>query len=219
VRLLLSAALSALAACPGPHEGSDAGPDAQYVPEFLGDAAAAPEFDFLVFRADDTVVPLSDGGTVQIVTPPQGGRVVFVGVRATNIDGAGLQLTGALRDPATQQVRFDSRTINLIPTGDGWGVSGTATEPASVAIGNFSNIAVCPNEWSSTDIYGHTYNLEVTIQDREGRQLTKTIHVTPECGEPLSLGECMCICKVGYVLGQPCDDAGPGGPPDAAGDP
>jgi hypothetical protein len=210
----------ALAACSGPHEvgGGDAGPDAPV--EFLGDAAAPPEFDFLVLQADDTVTPVADGGSVPILTPPQGGRVIFVGVRATNVDGFGLQLTGALRDLATQQVRFDSRTVNLIATGDGWGVSGTANEPVAATIGNFSNVAVCPNEWSSTDIYGHEYGLEMTIQDKEGRQLTKTIRVTPDCAEPMTLAECLCLCKAGYVLGQPCaDGGGPGLPADAASGP
>jgi hypothetical protein len=217
-RLALALASFALAACSGPHdEGGDAGPDAPV--ELLGDATAPPDFDFLVLQADNTVTPVSDGGTVPIVTPPQGGRVVFVGVRATNIDGFGLQLTGALRDLKTQQVQFDSRTVNLIATGDGWGVSGTANEPVAAAIANFSNIAVCPNEWSSTDIYGHEYGLEVTIQDKERRPaLTKTIRVTPQCAEPMALGECLCICKAGYVLGQPCDDAGGPDSPAEAGD-
>ena len=130
---------------------------------------------------------LSDGDSVPLILPPQGGRVIFVGVRATNVDGCGLQLTGALRDLATQQVRVDSRTVNLIDTGDGYGVSGTPSTAVSTAISDFSNIPVCPNEWSSTNVYGTAYGLEVTIKDREGRTLTKKIQVTPECGQPDNL--------------------------------
>jgi hypothetical protein len=175
---------------------------------YLGVEGGAPDFDFQVLLADDTVAPLADGDTVPMILPPQGGRVVFVGVHATNVDGCELQLTGALRDLSTQEVRVDSRTVNLIDNGDGYGVSGTANTAISAAIANFSNIPLCPNEWASTDIYGNVFGLEVTIQDREGRQLTKKIHVTPQCGEPANLDQCLCICSKGYVLGQPCGDAG-----------
>ncbi len=210
------AASLALAACSASHATSDAGPPE----EFLGDGGA-PDFDFLVLQADDTVTPLADGGSVPLIMPPQGGRVIFAGVRATNVDGAALQLTGALRDLKTRQVQFDSRTIELIPTGDGWGVSATAQEPASSAIANFSNVPVCPNEWSSSDIFGNTYGLEVTIKDRRGRQLIKAIRVIPECGEPMNLAECLCMCKAGYVLGETCssgklDAAPPDALPDGA---
>jgi hypothetical protein len=78
----------------------------------------------------------------------------------------------------------------------------------SAAISNFANIPVCPNEWASTNVYGNAYGLEVTIQDRGGRQLTKKIKVTPQCGEPTNLDECLCECAAGYILGQPCGDGG-----------
>ncbi|HEX3345692.1 MAG TPA: hypothetical protein VHS09_14010, partial [Polyangiaceae bacterium] len=129
-------------------------------------------------------------------------------VHATNVDGCGLQLTGALRDLTTQEVRVDSRTVNLVDTGDGYGASGTPTTTASTAVTSFSNVPVCPNEWSPTNIDGTVYGLEVTIVDRGGRTLTKKIHVTPTCAQPENLAECTCICQGGYVLGQSCADAG-----------
>lgn len=209
IAALVAGIASAAAACSGRQvDGADASQPCSV--GFLGDEAGAPDFDLQLLEANDTVAPLSDGDTIPMILPPQGGRVIFVGVRATNVDGCGLQLTGALRDLATQQVRVDSRTINLIDTHDGYGVSGTQTTSVSSAIANFSNVPLCPNEWSSTNVYGTVYGLEVTIQDREGRQVTKKIHVTPQCGEPDNLAECLCICMAGYVLGQSCADAGGG---------
>ncbi|MGH7270570.1 MAG: hypothetical protein ACREJ3_09080, partial [Polyangiaceae bacterium] len=156
--------------------------------------------------ADGSVAPLSDGGTVSLLAPPQGGRVIYVGVRATNVDGCGLQLKGALRDEASGKVTVDMRTINLIPESGGWAASGTASVPVAA---NFANVAACPNEWSSADVFGRSYQLEVTIQDREGRTLTKDIQVTPECSDPPGVTDCACICKAGYVLGESCAvDAG-----------
>jgi len=200
----LALALPTQVACSSPKGAdSDGGPNTCPV-GFLGDGGA-PDFTVTVLEADDSVVPIAQGDTVPMIFPPQGGRVIFVGVDATNVDGCGLQLTGALRDLKTQEVRVDSRTINLISIGGGHGVSGKTGESVAAAIANFANVAVCPNEWSSTNLYGTLYGLEVTVKDKEGRQLTKKLDVTPECGEPSRVAECECICQTGYVLGQVCD--------------
>jgi hypothetical protein len=198
--VVFAAAGCSASVAPGSDEPCPAG--------FLGSRAAAPDFDIQVLLADDTVATIQDGGTAPMLVPPQGGRVIFAGVRATNVDGCGLQLTGALRDLSTGRVTLDSRTINLTAVGDGWGASAAASESTSAAIGAFSNVPVCPNEWSATDLFGHAYGLEVTVVDREKRQLTKKIQVTPECGQPDDVEQCMCICRAGYVLGQACGDAG-----------
>lgn len=202
----LALALLAQSACSSSTRGApqDAGPPDACPVGFLGDGGA-PDFSVTVLRADDSVVPVVQGDTVPMLFPPQGGRVIFVGVDATNFDGCGVVLTGALRDLKTQEVRVDSRTINLIPSGGGHGVSGKTGESVAAAIANFSNVPVCPNEWSSTNVYGTLYGLEVTVKDKEGRQLTKKLDVTPECGEPARVAECECICQGGYVLGQECD--------------
>ena len=213
--------LVALAACSHDADVSaDAGHDAPQ-PEcaagFLGDPVKSPEIELRAIRADETDAPLKEGDDVALIFPPQGGRVVFVGVRATNVNGCGVQLSGAVTDPQTKQVRIDARTVNLNATGDGWGTSGVAMQSVSAAIANYSNIPLCPNQWSATDVFDHVYELEVTLKDRERRSVTKAIHVTPRCAEPTNLDECLCICKVGYVLGEACGatdggaDAGVGG--------
>jgi hypothetical protein len=200
----LALALLAPAGCSSTKSApADGGTDSCPV-GFLGDGGA-PDFAVTVLQADDSVVPVAQGDTVPMLFPPQGGRVIFVGVDATNVDGCQLQLTGAVRDLKTQEVRVDSRTINLIPIGGGHGVSGKTGESVAAAIANFANVAVCPNEWSSTNLYGTLYGLEVTVRDKEGRQLTKKLDVTPVCGEPARVAECECICQGGYVLGQECD--------------
>jgi hypothetical protein len=182
---------------------------------FLGDASSPVEFELTAVSPDYVTEALADGGMISLMQPPQGGQVLFVGARVTNVDSCGLQITGALRDEKTQQVRFDTRSINLIPTGDGWGVTGPVGANVAGLISNFSNIPVCANEWSMTDVDGHQYGLEVTITDRGGRTLLKKIRVTPECDEPSSALNCVCICRAGYVPGGDCpvpiEDAGAGG--------
>jgi hypothetical protein len=208
---LAIAAAIAMTACSSPAQpdaGIDANPSMPCGTGFLGDSTASPELEVQVLGADNSITTISDGASVPMLLPPQGGRVIFAGVRATNVDGCALQLRGALRDLGTSAVMFDMRTVNLTPTGDGWGASATSATSISEAIASFSNIPVCPNNWSSTDIYGHTFGLELTIIDRAKRQLTKTLQVTPECAQPENFSECSCICKAGYVTGQACGDAG-----------
>ena len=192
-----AAALATMACDPSP-------PD-EKVPcsvSFLGTDAAAPRLQIIVVQPDDSIVAAVDGGMVSLMTPPQGGRVIFAGAKATNVDGCGVQLTGSIRDLDSGQVKVDSRTINLVPTGDGWGASGVGM--ISGTISNFANIAVCPNQTFAKNVYGQPFALEVDLVDRDGRTAKDRIVVTPECDEPANLATCMCTCAAHYVLGQPC---------------
>ena len=213
---LLSSVVIAASACSSPT--SPASPDAGPVVTdgggcgvgFLGDPSKDMVLEVRALHVDGTDQPLADHGDLALVFPPQGGRVAFVGVRATNVDPCGLQLTGALRDLATQQVRVDARTVNLIPSGDGWGTSAPPMQTISAARDAYSNVPLCPNQWASTDVFDHEFQLEVTVKDRLKRTSTTTIKVTPRCSEPGHEVECRCICKVNYVLGEACgaEDSG-----------
>lgn len=166
---------------------------------FLGDAAMPVEMKVTARGADKISKELTPGGEAAMILPPQGGRVLFVGVRATNIGACGVELTGTLRDKATNQIRVDGRTTNLKPTGDGWGAS------VDSDISTFSNIPVCPNQWASTDMFGQTFELEVTLVDKEGRTASQKLDVMPSCAEAENQAECLCQCKQGYKLGQTCN--------------
>ncbi len=210
---------AACAACSPSGATTDAAPNDCTV-GLLGDGGA-PDFEFLALQPGAGVAALADGGTMPILVPPQGDQYIFPGVRATNLDGCQLLLVASLRDLSTQHIATEHRYINLVPTGDGWGASGVAGQSVAVQAASFANVQVCPDFWSSTDVYGHEYGLEMMIQDREGRQLEKKIHVTPECAEPETRAACLCVCRAGYVLGQSCDGGGAddGGPADATSGP
>jgi hypothetical protein len=201
--MLLALAPIAIVACPGGGGDHDGGPACTLA--YLGDVAAPIDMKIVARGASGSAVPIDEGADVALVFPPQGGRVIFVGPRATNVDPCYVKLTGALRNETTNAVRVDVRTVNLTPTGDGHGQS------LDTDISSFANVPTCPNQWSSIDLYDQTYKLELTIEDRNHKTVTKTIHVVPRCAEPDREVECRCICKAGYVLGQPCtaSDAGP----------
>ena len=161
---------------------------------FLGSESQPPKIEILVVQPDDSVTTPVDGGPVPLVQPPQGGRVVFAGARVTNMDGCGLELTGALRDETSRQVRVDMRTVNLISTGDGWGA--TRHRRSVGAPSRASRTSRCaPTEWSSTDVNGRPYQLEVDVTDREGRSAKAVLEVTPFCSEPESAAYCACTCS------------------------
>lgn len=198
-----------------PSDGGTGGADAGShgcTTGFVGDAAKDPEIVITVLGSGTTATPVMDGDTVPLVFPPQGGRVIFAGVRARNLDACGVNLNGALRDLATKQVRLDGRTVNLTPASDGW----VETDPTDFS--TFSNIPVCPNQWSMTDIFGTTYELEISLADRGGRSVTKKQKVTPTCAEPDLAAECHCICQGGYKLGMSCTDVDAGADGGDAGD-
>ncbi|AKU96629.1 hypothetical protein AKJ09_03293 [Labilithrix luteola] len=220
------AAAVVLAGCPGddgtdPGEGgTDTLPPSTCAAGYLGDPSKPPIIELRALKADGTDVPLHDGDDLAVIFPPQGGRVAFVGVRATNLDGCGVQITGALRDPNSKQVRVDGRTVNLRREDDGWGTTGRGVSTNiedSQAIGDYSNVPLCPNQWASQDVFDHPFEVEVVVQDRSKKKVSAKMTITPRCAEPgPKETACRCLCKEGYVLGEACgEDAGA---PDASTD-
>jgi hypothetical protein len=173
---------------------------------FVGDKNLAPEIELLTIDPEGAQKTMDDGGRIALIEPPQGGRVVFAGVRARNLDTCPLKLTGVLRNTDTDKIALEKRPVNFLAADDGWAY---AEQPMQIS--SYTNVAVCPNEWSTKNINDTTYELEVQVEDKAGRTATKKAMVTPYCGEPDKAAVCACICHVDYKLGQcPGDpDAGP----------
>lgn len=163
--------------------------------------------------AEDADHALSDGAVLDIIEPPQGGRVVFVGARVSNVDGCAAVLSATLRDPLNNQVRFDTRSVNLEDIGGGFG------QVHAGDLSLYANIPVCPNLWSQQTVYEGEYRLELKLTDRGGREASTSYAVRAQCtsksqaspGDPTVLPFCECQCEQGYVLGEECPGAG-GGP-------
>jgi hypothetical protein len=191
---------------PSQGDGGTVLPESSCPTGFLGDPNEEPQVELISVRADGTAAPLTEGADLSVILPPQGGRVAFIGVRATNLDGCGVQLFGALRDLASKRIQVDGRTINLNKTSDGWGTSGSVTTDLTDVgqISNFSNVPLCPNQWADTDVFDQPFEVEVTVTDRRKKKKTVTMKVVPRCNEPGKEQGCRCLCKKGYTLGESC---------------
>lgn len=155
---------------------------------------------------DDLNHPVTDGVVLDIIEPPQGGRVSFVGARVKNIDPCGVNLVGELKDPVSGQVRFEARNVLLKPDADGF---------ANIREGqtaDYANIPLCFNTWAKQDIYGNEF--ELTVRVESDRVVEASFTVSLQCTDRTFVGDvaegvvldaCLCTCAEGYVLGDSCD--------------
>jgi hypothetical protein len=195
VRLLAAACALAFCAC-------GAGPTATPPPTgcFSGDSTAAPAVSLVYQTSDGMLAPVSDGGTLPLIVPPQGGEVLVVGVRALNIDGCPLTMSTSLVVPQSGVVAaFDRRPVTLQPAADGW------LEPKNPAgLANFGNLPACPIAGLGQAVDGEPYQLIVAIEDLAGRQGQASATVVPSCDQAATPATCACLCGADYVLGSPC---------------
>jgi hypothetical protein len=164
---------------------------------FAGSEAAPPEMIIVHQTASGTIAVTMAEGTVPLIQPPQGGRVIFVGARARNVDGCPINISSLLRDPCTNRiVGYETRDVLMKPTGDGW------IEPEFPdQLANYSNLAACPVGAATRNINGERYVLEVRLTDVAGRTVEQHIPVTPACAQPENRDECVCLCRAKFVLG------------------
>jgi hypothetical protein len=197
---ILAVSCSALLACSS-SSGVDSGPDATADASVscpIGDPSQPIEMTIVDRKVDGTLEITQD--RVPLILPPQGGKVIFVGVRAKNLDGCPIMITASLRDICDQSIiGLDRRPILLEPAGDGWGEPKQPTE-----IVNYSNLPACPATSASRNVQGEPYTLTVQIEDKNGRTAEKSLMVTPFCAEVQIHNECICECAKGAVLGAMC---------------
>ena len=192
-RLFGAAALVASAACSG---GGGAPP-----PEgcFAGDRGAAPMITLVHQTAAGTIAPVTDGVSLPLIVPPQGGEVLIVGVRALNVDGCPLTLATSLALPNGVVAAFERRPVTLQTADDGW------LEPVNPAgLANFANLPACPIAGLDQAIDGESYRLTIEVEDGAGRQTQASATVVPTCDDAADPAMCRCVCAAHYVLGSAC---------------
>ncbi len=199
-------------------DGPDAGFEDAFVPceDFFGDEAQEAQVQ-LVYRTVDGGVAVMDENTeIPLLLPPQGGKVLLIGVRARNLDLCALGISTAIHDECTaldggfgRIVGREGRPLRLVPSDDGW-----AYPDRPDTLTNFSNVPACPNSAFSRDIDGEPYLVRARLLDRSSlpqRDYIAEAHIIPVCAEPEHLGECTCQCDADFILGQECAELPDGG--------
>lgn len=202
MRALLSIAAAACGAADEPVEPPSC------MDGFVGDPGVAPEVEMIVRDADGSSRAASDMDPVDLILPPQGGKVMLVAPRVRNMDTCTLTVTASLRDDCTNRILgIEARPLRFELGADGWAVP---VNPHLVS--NWANVAACPSAAAERDIEGEPYTLELTVEDGQGRVATVSRRVVPTCAEAEHLERCLCECDGNYRLGETCapDDDGGG---------
>jgi hypothetical protein len=165
--------------------------------DFIGDPSKPAEVQILLLDGSLMLDEASPGATALLEPPPQGGYVIYVGVRASGVEASGLRITGELHDVDTDTlVGVDTRRTKLLRDSDGWGR--TSSDPIGLA-----NISPCP-DYTMKDVHDQRYNLTVTITDGAHRTASSTVAVVPRCqlADSALQRECLCVCSADYMQGK-----------------
>jgi hypothetical protein len=144
--------------------------------------------------------PLTDGGPLDLLRPPQGGFVVFVGAVVRNLGDTTVTLHASLRDPSGMPIAEDSRTISMQASAD----DPLAFVPDLRSFTNVANVAVCPSS-STTDRFDMPFQIEVDVTEvSTHRTGMVVVNVVPTCRQtdPMDLALCKCECAANYSLGK-----------------
>jgi hypothetical protein len=170
---------------------------------FVGDVSKPLEFDVVYRTAEGELKSTEDRSEVPLIQPPQGGKVLFVGIRARNINGCGVTLATALCEPEGGEVlSLERRPVTLELAADGWMIPERPSEAS-----NYSNLPACPRADLTRSVANELYELRVSITDRDGRKAGTSLQVIPTCGEPERSELCECECSKDYKLGRSCSQA------------
>lgn len=194
MRLVL---LSLVAACGG--SGRALPPDAARTIDaadgptcgVVGDATRPAEIQ-LIYRTETGAMPVVDQGTLPLVDPPQGGKVLLVGLRVRNVDLCDATIQIAIKDPADARViGYERRSITWRIAPDGFA---EPSEPTYFY--DYANVPVCPNGNLSKNVDGNPWLLEARLYEAETIAAQATVTITPTCDAAPDPDLCRCECAM-----------------------
>jgi hypothetical protein len=207
----IAAAALALAACGG---GEPADPDAAPVVDHdaspdaipctsVGDLSQPAQMQVVTQTLDGLTAPVEDGAELTLINPPQGGKILLVGVRVTNVDLCDATIQVALKDLVTARVAgLERRPVAWRIADDGF------AEPAQPdQLSDYANVPVCPSASIDQDIDGNPWQLEVRFYDHAQHATEQLLTVTPSCATDPDPASCMCQCAAvpSCATGRPGD--------------
>jgi hypothetical protein len=159
-----------------------------------------PELEIMVRDVEGNTRVASDMEPVDLMLPPQGGKVMLVAPRVRNMNACSLWVTASLRDNCSGRILgLEARPLRFAPTADGW------AEPINPdLVSNWSNVPACPTAAAERDVEGEPYELTITVEDANGISVSASRRIVPTCAEAENLERCLCECDANYRLGETC---------------
>ena len=144
---------------------------------------------------------LADGDTLDLIFPPQGGFVIFLGARVRKLNDPTVELRGRLLDPITGAlIAEEGRVVDMQKSAS----DPTLWEPDLRSYTNVSNVPVCPLSYPG-DHFDQPVTVEVRVTESvSGRAGVGRRRVTPSCrqSDAAKLQLCRCECAAGFQLGK-----------------
>jgi hypothetical protein len=175
-----------------------------------GAGAPSPAASITVTPAsyDATAMALTDlapGGPIDLVFPPQGGFVLFVGARVRGLDNGNVEMRAQMIDPTSQAVIAENKRVVTLQRDP---ADAASWIPDLRSFQNVPNVTMCPST-SATDRFGVPLTLALTVTElSSSRAGMATLSTVPSCrqSDAKQLALCQCECGANWT---PTRCAGP----------
>lgn len=145
-----------------------------------------------------TLTDLASGGPIDLVFPPQGGFVLFVGGRVRDLDDGNVQMRARMIDPGSQAIVAENTRVVALKRD---AADANSWIPDLRSYQNVPNVTMCPST-STTDLVDVELTLEVTVTElSSGRVGVSTLPSVPSCrqSDPKQLALCKCECAANWT--------------------
>ena len=152
-----------------------------------------------------TLTDLAPGGPIDLVFPPQGGFVLFVGGRVRGLDNGNVEMRARMIDPGSGAVIAENKRVVTLQRDP---ADAASWIPDLRSFQNVPNVTMCPST-SATDRFDVTLTLELTVTElSSGRAGMATLPTVPSCrqSDAKQLALCRCECGANWT---PTRCAGP----------
>lgn len=159
------------------------------------------------------LVPITDGDTIDLVRPIQGGHVLFIGALVRSASGDKGTIRAELRRGETDSgqplvtpgtiIVFEERSTQLaaLPAGVTPPSDSPGWRQLRADINDLANIPACPN-FLPVEIPDHTLYVQITYTDGRGNTGFASRKIVPRCTQPdpLERNNCLCECRASYTI-------------------
>jgi hypothetical protein len=139
-----------------------------------------------------TLTDLQAGAPMDLVFPPQGGFVLFVGGRVHNLSDGNVEMDARMLDPATQAVIAENKRVVTLQRDP---ADASTWLPDLRSYQNVPNVTMCPST-STTDLFDVPLTLEVTVTELVSKRVgTAMLATVPSCRQTDARQLALCKCE------------------------